>query len=325
MILAEKIMSLRKQLNLSQEELADKLNVSRQSISKWELGSSIPELNKIIQMSELFGVSTDYLLKDDADDEGVVTTINLENDKHFVTLEEANKYLDLIKASSKKIALGILLCLWAPGLFMLSKGLEEVNYLSNLVTKIIGFGGLMLLVLVAVIIFVFYGSKLEKYEYLEKEELNLQYGVEAYVKREKDNFENAFQLGILLGLGLIFVGIIPLCIYKMMGGSDYLFYLFLAFLFLMVGLGVYFFIHYGLVNEAFDKLLQLDDYLPKYKKAAKKLEWFYGAYWLVITLIYLSISFLWGRWDISWVVYALGGVLFAVLHVVLREFVGKDK
>ena len=67
MILAEKIMKLRKQNGWSQEELAAKLNVTRQSVSKWESRASIPDLDKILKLSELFGVSTDYLLKDEMD------------------------------------------------------------------------------------------------------------------------------------------------------------------------------------------------------------------------------------------------------------------
>lgn len=64
MILADKILSLRKNQGWSQEELAEKLNVSRQSISKWESAASIPDIDKILELSKLFGVSTDYLLKD---------------------------------------------------------------------------------------------------------------------------------------------------------------------------------------------------------------------------------------------------------------------
>ncbi len=64
MNLAEKIQKLRKNNNLSQEQLADALSVSRQAISKWESSQSVPELNNIIQLSELFHVSTDDLLKD---------------------------------------------------------------------------------------------------------------------------------------------------------------------------------------------------------------------------------------------------------------------
>lgn len=67
MILAEKITYLRKQKEWSQEELADQMEISRQSVSKWESGASIPELDKIIRMSMIFGVSTDFLLKDEYD------------------------------------------------------------------------------------------------------------------------------------------------------------------------------------------------------------------------------------------------------------------
>ena len=65
MILADKIIRERKRLGLSQEELAEKMNVSRQAVSKWEGGQSIPEIEKILQLSSLFGVTTDYLLKDE--------------------------------------------------------------------------------------------------------------------------------------------------------------------------------------------------------------------------------------------------------------------
>ena len=65
MILADKIVTLRKKAGWSQEELAQQLNVTRQSVSKWEGAQSIPDMEKILQMSRLFGVSTDFLLKDE--------------------------------------------------------------------------------------------------------------------------------------------------------------------------------------------------------------------------------------------------------------------
>ena len=65
MILADKIIENRKKNGWSQEELADKLGVSRQSVSKWEGAQAVPDMKKIVMMSELFGVSTDYLLRDE--------------------------------------------------------------------------------------------------------------------------------------------------------------------------------------------------------------------------------------------------------------------
>lgn len=64
MTLGEKLQQLRKSKGMSQEELAEKLNVSRQSISKWELNDSVPDISKIVLISEVFSVSTDFLLKE---------------------------------------------------------------------------------------------------------------------------------------------------------------------------------------------------------------------------------------------------------------------
>lgn len=67
MKLGDKILSLRRQRGLSQEELADKLHVSRQAVSRWEVGSALPDASNLLQLSRLFGVSADYLLNDDMD------------------------------------------------------------------------------------------------------------------------------------------------------------------------------------------------------------------------------------------------------------------
>lgn len=65
MALSEKLYSLRKKSGLSQEQLAEKLNVSRQAVSKWETGQSVPESDKLVAISDFFDVSLDYLMKDD--------------------------------------------------------------------------------------------------------------------------------------------------------------------------------------------------------------------------------------------------------------------
>ena len=73
MIFADKLIRLRKKNGWSQEELAEKLNVSRQAVSKWEGAQTVPELEKLLQMSALFGVTTDYLLKDELEQEEYVS------------------------------------------------------------------------------------------------------------------------------------------------------------------------------------------------------------------------------------------------------------
>ena len=61
--IGERIYELRKQRNMSQGNLADELDVSRQTVSKWENNSSVPELEKIIRLCEIFKVSSDYILR----------------------------------------------------------------------------------------------------------------------------------------------------------------------------------------------------------------------------------------------------------------------
>lgn len=69
MTFKEKLQTLRKSKGMSQEQLAACVNVSRQAISKWELGESMPDTNNVIQLSNLFSVSIDYLLKDELDED----------------------------------------------------------------------------------------------------------------------------------------------------------------------------------------------------------------------------------------------------------------
>ena len=69
MILADKIITLRKKAGWSQEELASQLGVTRQSVSKWEGAQSVPDMDKVVQMSRLFSVTTDFLLKDELSEE----------------------------------------------------------------------------------------------------------------------------------------------------------------------------------------------------------------------------------------------------------------
>ena len=92
MILADKIVTLRKRAGWSQEELAAQLGVSRQSVSKWEGAQSVPDMQKVVQMSRLFGVTTDYLLKEEL---GEPEPAPAESDAPLrrVTMEQAADYL----------------------------------------------------------------------------------------------------------------------------------------------------------------------------------------------------------------------------------------
>lgn len=72
MKLGERIQKLRKKKHISQEELAIQMGVSRQSISKWELGDSIPDTEHLVKLSDYFDVSTDYLLRGQVDEQVII-------------------------------------------------------------------------------------------------------------------------------------------------------------------------------------------------------------------------------------------------------------
>ena len=114
MILADKIIELRKKNGWSQEELAEKMAVSRQSISKWEGAQSVPDMGRIVRLSELFGVSTDYLLKDEMETEERTEAIAETTAYKTVSMEEANAFLQMKELSSRRTAIGVMLCILSP-------------------------------------------------------------------------------------------------------------------------------------------------------------------------------------------------------------------
>lgn len=99
MAFSEKLYALRKQRGLSQEELAEALDVSRQAISKWESGRALPEAGKLLSVSEYFGVSLDELMKEDA------------HTPQEAPREEVHKEPVAEKNAPRKRTLGLIFCI----------------------------------------------------------------------------------------------------------------------------------------------------------------------------------------------------------------------
>ena len=172
MILGDKILQLRKQNGWSQEELAAQLGVSRQSVSKWESGTSIPDLERILKISQIFGVSTDYLLKDEMEEASEEVKFVIEEEEESlrkVSLEEAGEYLEEIKSYAPKMAAAVAVCILSPIPLILLGGMSEYGKLSINENMAGGIGTAILLLLIAcaVGVFISLGIKMEKYEYLE--------------------------------------------------------------------------------------------------------------------------------------------------------------
>lgn len=189
MILADKIVRLRKKNGWSQEELAQKMNVSRQAVSKWESAQTVPELEKILQLGALFGVTTDYLLKDDMELEEF-TSETIDSGVRQISIEEAGTYLVQSRESAKRIAVGTFLCVLSPIPLLLLGAASEYEKL-NISENLAGCLGIMLLlffVVAAVALFIYSGFQNEQYEYLDREKpFELQYGVSGMCGKDRKN------------------------------------------------------------------------------------------------------------------------------------------
>lgn len=349
MILAEKIMSLRKRLGWSQEELAQQLGVSRQSVSKWEATNAMPDITKVVQMSELFGVSVDYLLKDTADDEqnlsllvdnqesGEAYTSNSRSDANVlaasessdvrkVSLEEASEYTNLVAQSSSAMALGVALCTWSPIVLFVLEALSGKNYMgmSEGTATGIGLAVLLLAVAVATALFIVTGGKLKRYEYLESEELELQYGVEAAILRKKEAFESSYHLTLAFSIILIFLGVLPVVVIGSLFEDDSVSYLSVPLFLAFAGAGVFFLVKFGLIRSSYLKLLQIEDFTIENKRIGRCIDWLPGVYWCLVTAIYLAYTIFTWDWGHSWGIWPVAAVLFVVIYSALRAWIRRQ-
>ena len=189
MIFADKLITLRKKAGWSQEELAEKLGVTRQSVSKWEGAQSVPDIDKILQLARLFGVTTDYLLKEEQGE----PEYTAEDDTpalHRVTLTQAGDYLKKARANAPRMALASALCVLSPVSLLALSALSEYNLLGISENFAAGLGLCILLALVAVAVVLFMqcGAAVKPYEFLEKEPIDTEYGVTGLVRERRDAF-----------------------------------------------------------------------------------------------------------------------------------------
>ncbi len=329
MILADKIINERKKNGWSQEELADMLSVSRQSVSKWEGAQSVPDLSKILKMAELFGVSTDYLLKDEIESEERAPraeSVDSVPPLRKVSMDEASEYIATKKSVLPKVAAGVALCIASPVVLIVMSGLANAGKLGITEAIAVAVGLVFLFVQVGTGIFFFLtqGRKLEKFEYLEKEEFETEYGVDGMAKERLSESEASNTRALVTGVLLCVLGALPLIVCSVMGLHPLVIACMVALLLVEVGLAVYMFISVCGVNASYKVLLQMGDYSPVKKKKNAKLELFDRIYWLSIVAIFLAISFITNRWDRTWIIWAVSGILFAVIRAIAEAAVKSE-
>ena len=368
MLLSEKIMSLRKRNGWSQEELAQQLGVSRQSVSKWESMASMPDIQKIMSMSELFGVSTDYLLKDELEELPATATtadyvVPAEQDNFSaptdssnsdvasaytstptntdasdsknvrpqisISLDTATEYLDTVARTSRPIAFAITLFILGPALLVsLATYSEDAIYfdptrISPDALSITGVCIMVLFIAAGVGLLILQDMKLAKYKQFKEASLELQYGVEAAIRRRAESTSSLRYIQQATGVCLTILSAIPFLIASYFGaGLTFALGFFVAAV--LVSLGVYLLIYSGILKDSYRILLQEGEFSHDekdgklgYKKAVSKYRPVSKAYFSAVSLVYFGYSFITKDWGRSWIIWPLSAFLYHVVVSIL--------
>lgn len=323
MIFADKIILLRKKNGWSQEDLAAQIHVSRQVVAKWEGAQSVPSLDKILLLSQIFSVSTDYLLKDELE-EAVFT--EEEDAVRSVSLEEAHAYLNSRRPAAIRIAAATALCILSPAALIFLGAAWEYQALPVSENGAAGIGLIILLAMVALAVgvFIWNDQKEKPWKFLDAGDFSLDYGAKGMVEQQKEQFSRTALLYTILGT--IFCILCPVPIFAALFlGDTFASACMVDVLLLMVTVGVVFLILAGTVKDGMDRLLQQGDFTRENRRKNRILEPVSGIYWLSATAVYLAWSFLTNDWENTWIVWPVAGVLFAAVLGIVNLYIDRKK
>lgn len=332
MTFSEKISALRKQKGWSQEELAEKLMVTRQAVSKWESAQSMPDLDKLVQLSEALGVSTDYLLKDEqAQSAPVPATAEQTVKPRHVTQEEARRYLQLQTAAIPKTTLGVALCVWSPiALIGLPVLRSTLNWgFPEEICSGIGLCVLLVMVAAGVALLLTASGKLREFEYLEREPIETDNGAREQALSMQREVLPICAKRNTIGVVLCILSVLPLfALMCVPGVPDGYYSLAVCALLLLVGIACLLLVRTGSMRGAVDKLLEQGDYTRENKAKSRFVGAVSAAYWLVVTAAFLFYTFGPngnGQPQCSWFIWAVAGVLYGALMAALSVCRKKTK
>ena len=290
---AENLQFYRNRKEMTQEQLAEKMGVSRQTISKWEAGTSYPEMEKLLLLCDLFSCSMDTLMR------GVAEELEVEdNQKHRQHMADYRK----------GVCCGVILLISAVALYEVLVGLGLAEAIADTM--------FMILVIVAVLILIVKGMEHENYR---KKYPIVQ---DFYPIEEKEEFQKKQPARIAFGVGLILVGMLlgmnaeyfPL----LHGMKEDIYY---GFFMLMVASAVGIFVHSGMKKEEYntEKYNRQNHPDPAEKEKDKKIGIWCGCIMLIATILYLIAGFCFELWQISWIVYPIGGMLCGIAALLVKR------
>ena len=295
MSLGTNIQFYRKQKNMTQEDLAEFMNVSRQTVSKWESDTAFPETDKLITLSNYFGCTLDELIKGDAED-------NFTQDVSGYD-KEMNSFTRAICLGTATVLAGVTVMLLTVGF-----GLDE-----TIATAIF-----MLFVTVGATIFIVSGIRHGNYV---KENPNIKpfYSVE-----QIKAFRNKFPAVIAGGTVLVLLGVIILTVMQSFVGKvvpdvmteESFDALCTAVFLLCVTIAAPLFIYGGMQYAKYDIEEYNKENNPDKPFAEKLMSAISGGIMLAATIVLFIMGFCFDNWELCWIGYAIGGVLIGIVHCI---------
>jgi len=291
MSLAENLQYLRAREGITQEQLAERLDVSRQSVSKWESAASFPEMDTLLKLCDMFHVDLDTLLRGSVE-------------RAFS--EDNAGYDRFMTGYARKIASGVAAIIAGVALMLLLIGWGIPEMLSGAV--------FFLIVTVSVVMFIASG--------MEEEHFRKQNPVltDFYTEKQKSDFHRRFVWYIAGGVGAILFGVFLLCLAgyvlpeteknESLAGSVFL---------LIVAAAVWFLIYGGMMESKYD----IPGYNfennppPEYKERRRRAITACAVIMIAATALYLFEGLAYGKWDWAAVIYPVGGVLCGAAWVLL--------
>ena len=241
MTFGEKLYKLRKEKGLSQEALAEQLGTTRQAVSKWENDQGFPETEKLLQLSNIFTVSTDFLLKEETSAKGA------EGRGYYVSKEMANGYIATQKSISRCISTGYMAFAFAGIPYAMFHDGTTWRYLGMAICVVAGIASMILGMF----------AEQQQYAVLKREPLLLDYEYKkelarAYSAKKKYYTAAAIPCTVLFVLGLI---ILALTARGHFAWSEYHSFVFLGF-----GVGFFGFVYAAGVMDAYELLVNNEQY-----------------------------------------------------------------
>ena len=294
----EKLRKLRKEQGMSQEELAQQLNVSRQAVSKWESGQGFPETDKLLIMGNIFGVSMDYLLKSNADE-------NSNSDAepgYYVNREMAQGYLAMKRYGAKRIALGVATIVLSLSFTML---------FDDAVGTFLFFLGIA----AGVAILVLLGFHPKRYEEIEKQPLvfdeEFLREFRAQCVSERKNYGRGIVAGIALIIASYACNVLIEDILSLSPRYEAIYPIFWAS-------GIALLIINVSALSACDVLAKNRDHINELMKE-RKFSWVFGSGFLLAAAVFLYGGIVCGKWNPGWIVFPVTALICAAISVWLNS------